>query len=187
MTAIPTGLPVAPEVTEIDQDPSPDAGRPDAVVLTAVPVSGRDNAPVTSRAVVLPRVLLGLYVAVVAFIVFQPVPDIASGTVGDLADLLYRLGLDPTVVTGARVEFALNALMFAPIPFLGTWVFPRFRWTDWVVIAFLGSIGVELIQALFLDARSAQYVDIVSNTLGGLIGALAARWTTQILTRDRKK
>jgi VanZ family protein len=37
-----------------------------------------------------------------------------------------------------------------------------------------GSFGIEAVQALVLPARSAQFVDVVSNTLGALVGALLA-------------
>jgi len=34
--------------------------------------------------------------------------------------------------------------------------------------------AVELYQGLYLPPRSAQFVDVVSNTLGGLVGAVLA-------------
>ena len=40
-----------------------------------------------------------------------------------------------TIKPGARVEFGLNALMFAPLPFLGALAFPRVGWGDWVAWA----------------------------------------------------
>lgn len=138
----------------------------------------------TPPRVLVPRILLAAYVALVAFIVFQPVPDLASGTVWDVTTLLHDLGLDPVRVTGARVEFVLNALMFAPIPFLGSLGFPRVRWADWVVACFVGSFAIEVLQGSFLEARSAQYVDIVSNTLGGLVGAVASLLVGRVVGRS---
>lgn len=122
----------------------------------------------------LPHLLLALYLVLVAFAVFQPQPEAAAGSVVEVEDVLLSLGFPDTLVNGYRVEFVLNALLFAPIPFLGAWVWPRLRWTDWVAYAFLGSAAIEVTQALLFPDRSAQFVDIVSNTLGGLIGACAA-------------
>jgi glycopeptide antibiotics resistance protein len=40
------------------------------------------------------------------------------------------------------------------------------------MLGFAGSLAVELVQALFLDARSAQAIDVVANTSGAMAGAL---------------
>ena len=120
------------------------------------------------------RLLLTVYVIALALILFQPSAGAAIESVGGVTDVLRRLGLPETLVNGYRVEFVLNALMFAPVPFLGAWVFPRLRWTDWVAYTFLASSAVEVTQGLFFPARSAQFVDVVANTLGGVLGALAA-------------
>lgn len=115
-----------------------------------------------------------MYVLALAAVLFQPSAGTAIGTVGGVTDLLRALGAPEALVTGYRVEFVLNALMFAPVPFLGAWVFPRLTWTDWVAYTFIASAAVELTQGVFLAARSAQYVDIVANTLGGVLGGVAA-------------
>ncbi|GGD07244.1 VanZ family protein [Nocardioides daphniae] len=120
------------------------------------------------------RLALAVYVLALAVVLFQPTPEIASGTVLSFEDVLVRFGIPETLVGSGRVEFVLNALMFAPIPFLGAWVFPSLRWTDWVAYTFLASSAVELTQGVLLNARTAQFVDIVANTLGGVLGAGAA-------------
>jgi glycopeptide antibiotics resistance protein len=63
--------------------------------------------------------------------------------------------------------------MFAPLTVLTTLIWPRRSWTYWVAWAFVLSCAVELSQGLFLPARSAQFVDVVANTLGALAGAWA--------------
>jgi len=78
------------------------------------------------------------------------------------------------VTYGGRVELILNALLFAPLTFLASLALPRHPWGNWVAYAFAGSGAVEVFQAFVLEPRSAQYVDVVANTLGGLIGALVA-------------
>ncbi|WP_415629918.1 VanZ family protein [Nocardioides dubius] len=127
-----------------------------------------------------PMILLGAYLVAVAFAVFQPQPEAAVGAVVWVEEALVSWGLSETLVSGTRVEFVLNALLFAPISFLGRWVWPKLRWTDWVAYAFVGSVAVELTQGLLFPDRSAQFVDVVSNTSGGLIGAVAAALVTRL-------
>lgn len=127
------------------------------------------------------RIALAVYVLALAVVLFQPTPQIATGTVLNVDDLLVRFGFPEVWVSPYRVEFVLNALMFAPVPFLGAWVFPRLRWTDWIAYTFLASSAVELTQGVFLNRRSAQFVDIVANTLGGVIGALVALVVATVL------
>lgn len=52
---------------------------------------------------------------------------------------------------------------------------PRSNWRDWTAIGFVLSGAVEVIQALALDGRSATFVDVVANTLGAFLGAIAVR------------
>ena len=120
------------------------------------------------------RFALSVYVLALATVLFQPSAATAIGTVGGVTDLLRALGAPESLVSGYRVEFVLNALMFAPVPFLGAWVFPKLTWADWVAYTFIASAAVELTQGLFLEGRSAQFVDIVANTLGGVLGGVAA-------------
>lgn len=117
---------------------------------------------------------LAAYALALAVVLLQPSAGAAITTVGGVSDWLRSLGASREVVTNDRVELVLNALMVAPVPFLGAWVLPRLTWTDWVTYAFLASMGVEVLQALFLDNRIAQFVDVVGNTSGGVLGALMA-------------
>ena len=93
---------------------------------------------------------------------------------------MLSLGLPDRIVTGSRVEMGLNALMVVPLTFLATLVFAHVRWQDWAAYGFLGACLVELVQGLALPGRSATSVDVVANTLGGVVGAVAgavmARW-----------
>ena len=93
----------------------------------------------------------------------------------------------PALATGpGRVEFLLNTAMFVPVAFLAALTFPRHPWANWVVYALVASIGVELVQGLYLPPRSAQYEDVVANTSGALIGAVAAVLVTVPLARSRQ-
>jgi VanZ family protein len=46
---------------------------------------------------------------------------------------------------------------------------------EWTAIGFLAAMFVELFQAFVLPGRTATFSDIVANTLGALLGALAVR------------
>ncbi len=74
-----------------------------------------------------------------------------------------------------RVEVLMNAVIIAPLSFLGSRVWPRLRWQDWTAYAFVGATTVELVQGLLLPGRQASFSDIVANTFGALLGALLAR------------
>ncbi len=126
------------------------------------------------------------YCAVLAFILLWPSAGPAATVVRGTTDVLLRLGAPSGVVSGGRVEFGLNALMIAPVPLLVSLLWPAWSWERWTAYGFVGSLSIEAVQAVLLTGRSAQFRDVVSNTLGALIGALLApavrRWW---LARDR--
>ena len=62
---------------------------------------------------------------------------------------------------------------------------PRHHWANWVVYGFVLSCAVELVQGLVLPPRSAQFEDVVANTLGALVGALAAVPVSRVLEKRR--
>ncbi|WP_159081517.1 VanZ family protein [Nocardioides sediminis] len=114
------------------------------------------------------------YVGLLAFVLGQTDASLAISVVGRFAHVLDLAGAPGALTTGSRAEFVLNAAMFAPLPLLAALTFPRHPWANWVVYGFVGSVAVEVVQALWLPLRSAQYVDIVANTAGSLIGAVGA-------------
>lgn len=131
------------------------------------------------RARAVPATLLVGYSVFLAWILLNPSAGAPSASVGQVYETLLDVGLPDALVTRSRVEFLLNAGMFAPLTMLATLIWPRFSWTHWVAWAFVISAGVELSQGLFLPARSAQFVDVVANTLGALGGA----WLMSLASR----
>lgn len=88
-------------------------------------------------------------------------------------------------------QILLNAIMMAPFGFL----FPMTQTPDagfgrTVFYCFLTSLGIELLQPLINGSRSADITDLITNTIGGMIGYVlyvAFRpITSWILTRLRK-
>jgi len=120
------------------------------------------------------------YCAFLAVVLLAPTAGPQSSSVGGLETLVQRLGA-PAAFTGpGRVEFVCNALILMPVSALGSLRWPRTTWRDWTAYAFVIAGGVEVVQGLLLPARSASFVDVVANTLGGLGGAAAVallrRW-----------
>jgi len=124
-----------------------------------------------------------VYLAVVTYLVWAPRPTVPSAAVTDLTSLLDRLG---TGATTDVVEFGLNVLMFVPMSLLGWYLWPRLRVADWVMVGFVASGVVEVVQRLMLPSRSGTTRDVVSNTLGTLVGALLARASARWIGRARR-
>lgn len=120
--------------------------------------------------------LLVACLAGVALIVLWPSP-VDSDSKGMLLRALMWLhghGL-PGFIGYDEVEFAANALMFAPLGALGAVVLGPRRW--WIAI-FAGpalSVLIESIQAVALPGRFATVGDVAANSLGCLLGALLGR------------
>lgn len=121
-------------------------------------------------------IALAGYSVVLAWVLLNPSASVPSGTVSVLGAIGDALGLPGRLTVGSRIEFALNALILAPVSALGLVVWPRTTWRDWTAYGFAISGGVELFQALLLSGRSATMVDIVANTLGAAVGAVVATW-----------
>lgn len=118
-------------------------------------------------------VALVAYSVALAFVLLVPSGAVPSSGASWTAELAGRLGAPAWALEPARWEFVANALMLMPLSALGSTVWPRTTWRDWAAYAFVIAGAVELVQGLFLPARSATFVDVVANTLGGLGGAVA--------------
>ena len=99
-----------------------------------------------------------------------PVPRDAQEAFRELVNaLLPRLGLAPLSVADA--EGLANVALFVPLGAVGALLLRRHA--AWVVIA-LGalSLAIEVYQARLPD-RTPSYRDVVANSAGALLGALA--------------
>lgn len=130
--------------------------------------------------------LLVLYVVFLGAVLSEYNPTVATDVVLHLEHWLAARGAPGWVTGPGRVEFCLNAAMFAPIAFLAAMSVPRHPWANWVVYGFVGSAAVELLQGLFLPPRSAEFVDVVANTLGALVGALLSLVPARAVARRER-
>ena len=117
---------------------------------------------------------LGVYLLFLAFVLWQGDAALATRVIHWCSRVLLATPLPDGVAMPIRVEFVLNVLMIVPAAMLVSLVFPRHPWANWVVYGFVAGSTVEMLQGALRPLRSAQYVDVVANTLGVLIGVLLA-------------
>lgn len=117
-----------------------------------------------------------LYVGAILLVAAWPTPVDASLGVRDS----WPVGLLASVLDLSRsqgyavVEAAANVVLFVPLGWFGVVLLPRLGWV-WVVLgASAVSVLVETGQGLFSPNRFATLADVVANTTGALVGALAA-------------
>ena len=115
-------------------------------------------------------VALVMAAVVGAYLVFQPGGTAPSTAIRRLAHMLADEGI-PYQAAANVVEFTLNVALFVPGAFAAALLWPRVRWWQWVLIGFMITASIETLQALFLDSRTPQVRDLVSNTLGAGFGA----------------
>ena len=124
------------------------------------------------RADKLARPLLVVYGVLLAWALLWPTSTVQNDLVVRLVQLVNQLHPPAGLVTYARGEVVMNAVIIIPASFLGSLVFPRVTWQAWTAYGFLAAVAVELFQGLVLSGRHAAYSDVVANTAGILIGAV---------------
>lgn len=144
--------------------------------------------PALRRLRVLSAIALATFALIIAVITLWPGPPSPDGQ-SRLREFL-RAGQAygiPYWLTFDLVEFVANVVMFMPIGFFGALVLTRHRWLI-VLAAAAGSAGIETIQAMALPLRYGTVRDVVSNTLGALLGYLLAAAIVAVLhTRARRR
>ncbi|MCK9822197.1 VanZ family protein [Nocardioides cavernae] len=131
-------------------------------------------------------VLLVAWLAVLAIALLAPSPAGPTWLVDTVARVGAEEGLPSSLTALSRVEFVLNVVAFAPVPFLGALLWARLTWRDWTAGGFVASFAVEVIQAVALNERSATHADIVANTLGALVGAFAGTIVVRLFGGDER-
>ncbi|QIG39935.1 VanZ family protein [Microbacterium sp. 4R-513] len=135
-------------------------------------------------------VLLAVLAAYAAFVCFVTLSPRTPGggmlqrLVNDVLGALHRRGV-ALWADYLTVEFVGNVLMFVPLGILSALVLDaRHRWL--LLVAGSAFSGVlELTQLLLLPGRYADWRDLVSNTIGFLLGAGAALAVRSLARRRR--
>ncbi|MEV7931395.1 VanZ family protein [Curtobacterium sp. NPDC089185] len=86
-----------------------------------------------------------------------------------------------------RVEFLANIGMFVPVGMLAALWLPRRWWLLGAVVAVGLSVGIEVAQALYLPYRVADPRDVLSNGLGGMLGATLVGLFRSLLPAPRRQ
>ena len=119
---------------------------------------------------------LALLLYVVALLVLVLAPSVPGpNRVLDQTIVLARAAGAPDQMTdGGGIEFLYNVVMVAPLTAVGSVLWPRLSWRDWTAGAFVVFTLVELAQGTLLANRDGSMSDVVANTAGCCLGALAA-------------
>ncbi len=130
--------------------------------------------PTLRRLRVWSLVALVVFCLAVAVITFWPGPPDPNGQrwLHGFLERAHAHGL-PAWITFGKIEFGSNVLMFVPIGLFGALALPRHRWLI-VPAALVASAVIEIVQAMALPLRYGTVRDVVSNTLGALVGFLLA-------------
>ena len=95
------------------------------------------------------------------------------------------IGLRPRLHYSLFEHFA-NVGLFVPVGVLLAKLLPHNRWWVATIVAFVGSVGVETVQALALPDRTASPTDVVLNTVGALGGAMTMHIIYVVRQKDRR-
>lgn len=121
-----------------------------------------------------------------ALVAFWPAP-VDKPVQGQLAGFLlviHHLGI-PGWINYSFVEATANVALFVPVGIVASQAFPAKRVWQLAAFGLMISGCIELGQQLFLHERFASPLDIVTNTAGCVIGALAAR-AGMVALKDRQ-
>ena len=119
--------------------------------------------------------LLGLYSAVVVLVVAWPSPidRDQEGNITRVLGVLHAWGL-PRWFDYLALEFTANIGMFVPLAFLLGLALPvRLGWVPFVAGPAV-SVTIEVAQFLLLPERFGTPRDVLSNSIGAVIGGLLA-------------
>lgn len=122
------------------------------------------------------RAVLVAMLVPLALVAFWPTP-VDKPIQGQLAGILliiHHLGI-PGWINYPVVEATANVALFVPVGVVASQAFPNQHIWQLAAFGLVMSGCIELGQQLFLHERFASPLDIVTNTAGCVIGALAAR------------
>ena len=152
-----------------------------AAVSGAVLASSRKNGAARDSIIGrLERIWLVASIALVVVLTLQPGP-------GGFGSALPSI-LDPFAPLGKRDAIA-NTILYLPVGFFAAAVWhSKPRPIVWATgLAFSVTLAIELAQLVLPISRSAQFHDVVFNTLGGFAGALAGSIVSQLVREPSQR
>ncbi|WP_167050825.1 VanZ family protein [Salinibacterium sp. ZJ77] len=133
------------------------------------------------------RLLFAVYLVAVGVLVWSPAPDDVeqTGILAAVARWVAQFGL-PFEATWTVLEVVGNVVLFVPFGVLAMTAFREMRvWST--AAAGLATSGIIEGVQLFLPTRFSTVSDLVANTAGALVGALAvALWRRRVSAAERR-
>ncbi len=123
------------------------------------------------------------YLVVVAVLVLDPSQHAPGMSLSLLARVLQAARV-PVTVNSDVLEVLSNVALFVPFSLLGALIWPARRALTWVGAGAVLSVAIESWQLLMLPQRFATLSDVLANTAGALIGAVAARVIARFLPQS---
>lgn len=90
-------------------------------------------------------------------------------------------------LTYDRTEFLANIAMFVPVGMIAAMWLPRRWWFVAAVLAVGLSAGIEIAQGALLPYRVADPHDVLSNGMGGLLGATLVGLARSLMPAPRRR
>lgn len=138
------------------------------------------------------KLLLLAVTAAYAWVIWRMTltPEVFTAAQGSLVEHAIRWAQRITGsgwLTYDRTEFLANIAMFVPVGMLAALWLPRRWWLLGAVVAVGLSVGIEQYQGAFLPNRVSDPRDVLSNGLGGLLGATLVGLFRSLLPAPRRR
>ena len=127
--------------------------------------------------------LLVVEVAGVAWLVLNPSSATPTAAVLKVSAAIRELGGPTWLASTTGWEYVLNIGLFLPLGLLAALVWHRMSVEGWVIVGFLISAGLELVQLVVLGERTATLTDISANTIGTFVGAAIGGLGLEVVQR----
>lgn len=126
---------------------------------------------------------LAAYVVMLLLLVLAPDVPGPNRVLAETVALARTLGAPHRLIERGGIEFLYNVVMVAPLTAVGSVLWPRLSWRDWTAAAFVVFLLVELVQGTLLPHRDGSMSDVVANTAGCCLGALATMVVRRLARR----
>jgi glycopeptide antibiotics resistance protein len=115
------------------------------------------------------------YLVALTLIAFWPIPVDrgAHGSISSVVLWLHRHGV-PAWLNYAVIEFTANIALFVPVGLLVVLLAGAHRWWLGPLFGAAISSAIEVGQLVFLPERFATVNDVIANSLGAVLGTIAA-------------
>jgi glycopeptide antibiotics resistance protein len=115
------------------------------------------------------------FLGVGAVLVLEPSAGIATSSVREISGWLQDRDAPSWLASRDLWERLLNVALFVPIGVLGALLRPGWSLVRWALVGAAGSLAIESAQWVLVPGRDASVSDLVTNTVGAVLGAALVR------------